>query len=62
MQIDRHTIVETLRERGELEKAARAERELPEKVDHEQHRDLLEQFGVNPREIRPSALPPAAGA
>jgi hypothetical protein len=48
MEIDKQTIVDLLRERGDHDKA---KQELPEKVDHEQHADLLDRFGVNPQEL-----------
>lgn len=51
MEIDKQTIVNMLRERGDHEKAQQAEQQLPEKVDHEQHSDLLNQFGVDPKEL-----------
>lgn len=51
MQIDKNTVVDMLRERGDDEKAGQAERELPDQVDTDQHADLLERFGVNPQEL-----------
>jgi hypothetical protein len=51
MQIDKQEIVNLLRERGEHEKANQAEQQLPEKVDHEQHKGLLEQVGVDAQEL-----------
>jgi hypothetical protein len=51
MEIDKQTIVDLLRERGDHDNATKAEQELPEKVDHEQHADLLQRFGVDPHEL-----------
>ena len=51
MQIDKNTVVEMIRERGDDDKAGQAERELPDQVDTDQHADLLERFGVNPQEL-----------
>jgi len=51
MQIDKDTIVNMIRERGDDAKAGQAERELPDQVDTDQHSDLLERFGVNPQEL-----------
>jgi hypothetical protein len=51
MQIPKDNILELLRERGEHDKAAQAEQELPDQVDHEQHSDLLSKFGVEPKEL-----------
>ena len=51
MQVDRQEIVKLLRERGDHDKASQAEQQLPDKVDHEQHKDLLDQVGVKPQEL-----------
>jgi hypothetical protein len=51
MQIDKHHIVALLRERGDHAKATEADQELPEKVDHEQHGDLLSRFGIDPHQL-----------
>jgi hypothetical protein len=51
MEIDKQQIISMLRERGEHDKAEQAEQQLPDKVDHEQHKDLLDQVGVQPQEL-----------
>lgn len=51
MQIDKQTIVDMLHDMGNHDKAQQAEQQLPDKVDHEQHADLLQQLGVNPQEL-----------
>ena len=51
MQIDKQEIINLLRERGDHEKANQAEQQLPDQVDHEEHGNLLQQFGVNPQEL-----------
>ena len=51
MQIDKNEILKLLRSRGEADKAAQAEQELPEKVDPDEHGGLLERFGVNPKDL-----------
>ncbi len=51
MQVDKQQIVDLLRQRGDHAKATEAEQELPDKVDHEQHQDLLQRFGVDPQEL-----------
>jgi hypothetical protein len=51
VKIDKQQIVELLRERGEHDKAAQAEQQLPQQVDHEEHSDLLNQLGVEPQEV-----------
>jgi hypothetical protein len=57
MQIDKQTIVDFLREQGQHDKAQRAESELPEKVDHDQHAGLLDKFGINPQELLSGGFP-----
>jgi len=47
MQIDRDTIVNQLREAGQHDKAQQAEQELPEKVDQNEHRGLLDKIGID---------------
>ena len=51
MQIDKNTVVEMIRERGDEDKAGQAERELPDEVDTDQHADMLGRFGVDPQEL-----------
>jgi hypothetical protein len=51
MDIPKDKIVAMLRDRGEDDKAAQAEQELPDTVDHEQHADLLEKHGIDPKEL-----------
>jgi len=51
VEIDRQEIVGQLRGRGEDDVADRAERELPEVVDTEEHAALLHQLGINPLDL-----------
>ena len=51
MKIDKDMILKLLRSRGEEEKAAQAEQELPDQVDQEEHAGLLQRFGVDPKDI-----------
>lgn len=51
MQIDKQQIIQMLRERGDHDDAEKAEQQLPDKVDHEEHQSLLQQFGINPQEL-----------
>ena len=51
MKIDRQEIVELLRSIGEDDTADRAERELPEEVDTDDHRAELDQLGINPTDL-----------
>ena len=51
MEIPKDKILELLRERGEDDKAQQADGELPDKVDTEQHGDLLQKYGINAQEL-----------
>ena len=51
MQIDKQQIIQMLREQGDHDKAQKAEQELPDKVDPEEHKNLLQQFGINPQDL-----------
>jgi hypothetical protein len=50
VQIPKNKIIDSLRQRGENEKAAQAGQELPAAVDTDQHRDLLDRLGIDPSE------------
>ena len=49
MEFDKQTILEEIEKRGGDRQ--QAEQELPDKVDHEQHADLLKRFGLDPDDI-----------
>lgn len=51
MQIDKNQILELLRSRGDNDKAAQAETELPDQVDTDQHAVLLSNLGINPADL-----------
>jgi hypothetical protein len=51
MEIPKDKIIEVLKQEGQSEQAQKLEAELPEKVDHELHSDILEKHGVNPQEL-----------
>jgi hypothetical protein len=51
MQIDKNTIIEFLRERGDAQSADQASQELPDQVDTDQHAGLLQRFGLDPAEL-----------
>jgi hypothetical protein len=51
MEIPKDKILELLRERGDDDEAAQAEQELPDTVDSEQHADLLQKHGIDPKEL-----------
>ena len=51
MEIPKEQILSLLRERGEGDKAAEAEQELPEQVDTDRDSGLLARFGVDPQDF-----------
>ena len=56
MEIPKEQILKLIREQLGDGKAQEANRELPEKVDPEEHSGLLEKFGVNPQELLSGGL------
>jgi hypothetical protein len=51
VKIDKEQIIKLLRERGDHEKANQAEQQLPGTVDHDEHKGLLDQLGIDPTEL-----------
>ena len=51
MKLSKETIVDLLRSRGDHDKAAQAEQELPDEVDDDQHGRLLDKFGIDPKDL-----------
>jgi hypothetical protein len=51
VQIDKSTILDLLRERGQQDQANQADQELPEQVDTDRDAGLLQRFGVDPQEL-----------
>ena len=51
MILDYEQIIDFLKSLGKNDAAARADTELPDKVDTDKDRGLLEKFGVDPKEV-----------
>ena len=51
MILDEEQIIDFLKSLGKNDVAARADTELPDKVDTDKDRGLLEKFGVDPKEV-----------
>jgi hypothetical protein len=51
MEIPKDKILELLRNRGEDDKAAQAEQELPDQVDPERDRGILDRIGIDPQDL-----------
>jgi hypothetical protein len=47
MNIDKAQIIELLKSRGDDAKASQADRELPDTVDTDQHKGLLDSLGLD---------------
>ena len=51
MQIPKDQILELLRSRGQEDKAAQADGELPDQVDTDQHAGQLQKLGLDPGDL-----------
>jgi hypothetical protein len=51
MEIPKEKILQLLRERGENDKAAKADQELPAQVDPERDKGILDQIGIDPQDL-----------
>ncbi|MDX6475115.1 MAG: hypothetical protein QOH95_626 [Gaiellaceae bacterium] len=51
MHIDKSTIIAELEKQGKSEHVQKALQELPDKIDHEKHAQLLEKFGIDPGKL-----------
>lgn len=47
MQLDKHQLVETFIAAGELDKAERADRDLPDRFDPAEHGETLRALGID---------------
>jgi hypothetical protein len=60
MEIPKEKIVELLRDRGQDDVAQRADSELPDQVDPQQHADVLQRLGIDEQDLA-SKLPGGIG-
>ena len=57
MRLDKQDVVDLLRKEGKNEHVQTALQELPDKIDHEQHAQMLEQrFGIDPGRLADKAI------
>lgn len=57
MQLDKQDILDLLRKEGKNEHVQQALEELPQKIDHERHAQMLQQrFGIDPGKLAEKAL------
>jgi poly-D-alanine transfer protein DltD len=63
MELDKSEIVDLLRKEGKNEHVEKALKELPDKIDHEQHAEMLQQkFGIDPGKLAEKAAEKELGA
>jgi hypothetical protein len=55
MHIDKSFVIEHLQEAGQNDKVQHALDELPDKIDHEKHAQLLQKVGIDPGELAAKA-------
>ena len=51
MKIDKSLIISDLEKQGKNEHVQKALQELPDKIDHEEHAQMLEKFGIDPGKL-----------
>jgi hypothetical protein len=51
MEIPKDKILELLRQRGDSDKAEQADRELPDNVDPERDKGILDRLGIDPQDL-----------
>jgi hypothetical protein len=51
MEIPKAWVVQMLRDRGDHDRAQRADQQLPARVDPSRHWDLLARLGIGPRDL-----------
>jgi hypothetical protein len=51
MEIPKDKILEFLKQRGDHDKAERADRELPETVDTDRDKGILDRLGIDPQDL-----------
>jgi hypothetical protein len=56
MHLDKQFVLEELKKAGQSEQVQKAEQELPDKIDHEVHSDLLTKFGLDPGKLAQKAV------
>jgi hypothetical protein len=51
MHLDKQFVLDELRKEGSSEQVQHALDQLPEKIDHEQHAELLQKLGLDPGKL-----------
>ena len=55
MHIDKSLIISELEKQGKSEQVQKALAELPDKVDHEEHAQMLQKYGIDPGKLAADA-------
>jgi hypothetical protein len=55
MQLDKQFVLDELRKAGQNQHVEKAIQELPDKIDQDQHAQLLEKFGLDPGKLAEKA-------
>ena len=55
MHIDKSLIINELEKQGKSEHVQKALAELPDKVDHEEHAQMLQRYGLDPGKLAADA-------
>ena len=55
MHIDKSLIISELEKQGKSEHVQKALAELPDKVDHEEHAQMLQRYGLDPGKLAADA-------
>jgi hypothetical protein len=55
VEIDKQQAIDFLRKEGKNEHVQKAIDELPRKIDHEQHAQMLEKLGIDPGQLAAKA-------
>ncbi len=50
MELDKQGILNLIGQQGDQNLVQQAEQQLPDQLDHEQHADLLQRFGIDPQQ------------
>jgi hypothetical protein len=55
LHIDKSYVIDELRKHAQDEHVQKAIDELPERIDHEKHAQLLQKYGIDPGELAQKA-------
>jgi hypothetical protein len=57
MELDKAEVIDLLRKEGKNEHVQKALQELPDKIDHERHAEMIQQkFGIDPGKLAQKAI------